>query len=136
MLGRWTYQLDMLGVLRRCGPSARVVAGARQRSLAAVSCLAVPARCHGTQSRNLATRNIHTCHSKHIPVSRAEYEQREGASCAHAANMLERGSNWASWDPNPETAAEIRTLVERNDIAGLDAKLDGRLEFGTAGIRG
>lgn len=52
------------------------------------------------------------------------------------SDWLARGAQWVSWDPNPETATEIRTLVERGDVAALEARLSGRLNFGTAGIRG
>ncbi len=49
---------------------------------------------------------------------------------------------WAARDPDPETQAELAALIERargGDAAAradLDERMAGRLEFGTAGIRG
>lgn len=46
---------------------------------------------------------------------------------------------WADRDPDPDTRAELRELLERTDDAArreLADRFSGRLEFGTAGIRG
>ena len=49
---------------------------------------------------------------------------------------------WLEQDPDPETRAELASLIERADAgdpgasAELDARFDGRLQFGTAGLRG
>jgi phosphomannomutase len=46
---------------------------------------------------------------------------------------------WARWlarDPDPETRAELEALVAAGDVGELRARFAGRLEFGTAGLRG
>ena len=57
-------------------------------------------------------------------------------------DLLQRARDWAEDDPDPQTTAELRTLliaVERGDAdarADLEDRFDGTLEFGTAGLRG
>lgn len=48
----------------------------------------------------------------------------------------ERARAWADDDPDPETAAELRAVVERGDEADLAERMAGPLAFGTAGLRG
>ncbi len=43
---------------------------------------------------------------------------------------------WLAADPDPETRAEITALVDAGDVATLTERFDGRIEFGTAGLRG
>jgi phosphomannomutase len=45
---------------------------------------------------------------------------------------------WASEDPDPETQAELRTLLAEGDATSKDLleRFAGSLEFGTAGLRG
>ena len=43
---------------------------------------------------------------------------------------------WLAADPDPETRAETEDLLDRHDEAGLADRFGGRLEFGTAGLRG
>jgi phosphomannomutase len=43
---------------------------------------------------------------------------------------------WADDDPDPVTRAEVERLLADGDLAGLRARFDGRLVFGTAGLRG
>ena len=43
---------------------------------------------------------------------------------------------WLAEDPDPETRAELQALLEAGDTAGLADRFGGRLEFGTAGLRG
>lgn len=43
---------------------------------------------------------------------------------------------WISGDPDPETAAELRALIEAGDSAELAERMHAPLEFGTAGLRG
>jgi phosphomannomutase len=50
--------------------------------------------------------------------------------------LTRRAKAWASADPDPETAAEMRRLVAAGNVAELTDRLDGRLQFGTAGLRG
>lgn len=47
-----------------------------------------------------------------------------------------RALAWRSIDPDPVTRAELDELVQRADTAELEALFTGRLEFGTAGLRG
>ncbi|GAM22130.1 hypothetical protein SAMD00019534_053050, partial [Acytostelium subglobosum LB1] len=44
--------------------------------------------------------------------------------------------DWLKWDKNPKTRAEIQELVEQNDVKELTARLENRIAFGTAGLRG
>ena len=59
-----------------------------------------------------------------------------------AEDLLATAEEWAADDPDPATAAELRTLIERarggDDAAHeeLAAAFDGTLQFGTAGLRG
>lgn len=43
---------------------------------------------------------------------------------------------WLAGDPDPETQAELRELLARDDDAALLDRFGARLEFGTAGLRG
>ena len=43
---------------------------------------------------------------------------------------------WLAHDPDPVTRAEIESLLDAEDLAGLHARFDERLVFGTAGLRG
>jgi phosphomannomutase len=52
------------------------------------------------------------------------------------STLRERALAWIAGDPDPETRAELRALVEAGDEAALAERFAGRLEFGTAGIRG
>jgi phosphomannomutase len=59
------------------------------------------------------------------------------------SDLLDRARAWAGEDPDPRTRAELEALigdVERDPsgdaAADLADRFDGRLEFGTAGLRG
>ena len=57
------------------------------------------------------------------------------------SDLLERARAWLAEDPDEETRAELSTLLEaaqHDDRAAADLadRFDGRLEFGTAGLRG
>ncbi|MGH3423202.1 MAG: phospho-sugar mutase, partial [Nocardioidaceae bacterium] len=43
---------------------------------------------------------------------------------------------WIAQDPDPDTRDELRTLLDAGDVAGLSDRFAGRLQFGTAGLRG
>jgi phosphomannomutase len=43
---------------------------------------------------------------------------------------------WVRSDPDPATRSEVAELVDASDAAGLADRFSGRLEFGTAGLRG
>jgi phosphomannomutase len=43
---------------------------------------------------------------------------------------------WLAIDPDPDTVAELRGLLDAGDDVGLADRFGARLEFGTAGLRG
>jgi phosphomannomutase len=51
-------------------------------------------------------------------------------------DVVERARAWASEDPDPETVAELEALIAAGDLAELEDRFAGTLEFGTAGLRG
>ncbi len=59
-----------------------------------------------------------------------------------SSDLIARANAWLVQDPDPETAAELRAIIERADagdapaIADLSDRFDSRLTFGTAGLRG
>src|SRR5258705_65624 len=50
--------------------------------------------------------------------------------------VLERAKQWCDQDPDPQTAAEVRALLEKQDWKQLEDRFGAQLEFGTAGLRG
>ena len=50
--------------------------------------------------------------------------------------LLTRVEAWAAIDPDPDTVAEVRALIEEGDESALRERFDDRLAFGTAGLRG
>jgi phosphomannomutase len=50
--------------------------------------------------------------------------------------LVERATAWLDADPDPDTRAEVRGLLDAGDLDGLAQRFDGRLQFGTAGLRG
>ncbi|NYD66739.1 phospho-sugar mutase [Agromyces atrinae] len=59
-----------------------------------------------------------------------------------SGDLLERAEAWLAQDPDAETQAELRTLIDearaggQNAVDELHARFDSRLAFGTAGLRG
>ncbi len=51
-------------------------------------------------------------------------------------NLIEIAQNWANQDPDNETKRELQALIDSNDTAELEKRFSGRLQFGTAGLRG
>lgn len=51
-------------------------------------------------------------------------------------NVTEALVRWLSRDPDPQTRSELEALRDSGDLAQLRARFAGRLQFGTAGIRG
>ncbi|MGH3389030.1 MAG: phospho-sugar mutase [Actinomadura sp.] len=47
-----------------------------------------------------------------------------------------RAEEWLAQDPDPETRAELRAILDAGDDAALADRFGARLEFGTAGLRG
>lgn len=52
------------------------------------------------------------------------------------ADLIAAASAWADQDPDPETRDELGRLIDARDVAELASRFDGRLDFGTAGLRG
>ena len=50
--------------------------------------------------------------------------------------VLRRAQEWIRGDPDPKTRAELEALVDADDIDEVADRMDGVLEFGTAGLRG
>src|SRR3954470_12536254 len=50
--------------------------------------------------------------------------------------LVARAEAWMADDPDPATRAEVAALLHAGDRAGLVARFGGRLQFGTAGLRG
>jgi phosphomannomutase len=52
------------------------------------------------------------------------------------SELLALAEAWLAEDPDPDTWAELQQVIASGDIADLADRFDGRLEFGTAGLRG
>jgi phosphomannomutase len=50
-------------------------------------------------------------------------------------SVADRAETWWALDPDPDTRAELRALLEAGDEAELERRFAGRLAFGTAGLR-
>lgn len=53
-----------------------------------------------------------------------------------SADLRAAASAWIAGDPDPGTRAELQALLDAGDDAGLERCVQGRLTFGTAGLRG
>ncbi|MGO4255775.1 phospho-sugar mutase [Marmoricola sp. RAF53] len=51
-------------------------------------------------------------------------------------DVLAAARAWAAEDPDPQTRAELEALIGAGDLAELEDRFRGTLEFGTAGLRG
>lgn len=51
-------------------------------------------------------------------------------------DLMERAQDWLSQDPDPVTRAELEALIAAGDATALEDRFSGRLQFGTAGLRG
>ncbi|NUU20191.1 MAG: phospho-sugar mutase, partial [Streptomycetaceae bacterium] len=51
-------------------------------------------------------------------------------------DVVETARAWLAEDPDPDTRAELRALLDAGDEAGLADRFSGLLQFGTAGLRG
>lgn len=51
-------------------------------------------------------------------------------------DIIDAARRWMDADPDPETRAEAAALLEAGDEPALREQFSGRLQFGTAGIRG
>jgi phosphomannomutase len=52
------------------------------------------------------------------------------------AQLRSRVEAWLADDPDPDTRSELQRLIDADDQHKLAARFAGRLEFGTAGLRG
>ncbi|HEY8790588.1 MAG TPA: phospho-sugar mutase [Actinopolymorphaceae bacterium] len=59
-----------------------------------------------------------------------------GISPTTPTDLAARVRSWLDEDPDPATRAELQALIDTGDTGELAARFDGRLEFGTAGLRG
>jgi phosphomannomutase len=51
-------------------------------------------------------------------------------------DVLSQARAWLAEDPDPQTRAELAALIDAEDLAELEDRFSGTLEFGTAGLRG
>lgn len=52
------------------------------------------------------------------------------------SQLLKAASAWLLNDPDPETVEELRRMIQDQDVEALQIAFGGRLQFGTAGLRG
>lgn len=50
--------------------------------------------------------------------------------------LLSRAEAWIAQDPDPSTREELQALIDADDSQTIAARFSGRLQFGTAGLRG
>jgi phosphomannomutase len=50
--------------------------------------------------------------------------------------IWEQARAWLAEDPDPDTRAELAAIIDTGDLAAVTDRFAGRLEFGTAGLRG
>lgn len=51
-------------------------------------------------------------------------------------SLVEQATSWLDQDPDPETRAELKNLIDGGDLAELRERFESRIDFGTAGLRG
>lgn len=51
-------------------------------------------------------------------------------------NLISKAQAWMDQDPDPQTRSELSELIGLGNTAELESRFAGRLEFGTAGLRG
>ncbi|MCF2529806.1 phospho-sugar mutase [Yinghuangia soli] len=52
------------------------------------------------------------------------------------SDVVETARIWLAEDPDPDTRAELQSLLDADDRAALEDRFAGLLQFGTAGLRG
>lgn len=53
-----------------------------------------------------------------------------------SASLVQQAKAWMEKDPDPKTKEQLAAFIDSNDTKELQASFNGRLEFGTAGLRG
>ncbi|KAJ9478211.1 Phosphoribomutase [Pseudozyma hubeiensis] len=53
-----------------------------------------------------------------------------------SSDLLTQAKAWLGKDPDPATRSQLSKFIDSNDIKELQSSFNGRLEFGTAGLRG
>ncbi len=51
-------------------------------------------------------------------------------------DVIQLATQWMEQDPDAETREELKNLIAKNDVKELNVRFSGRLQFGTAGLRG
>ena len=67
------------------------------------------------------------------PAPGQGHEHRTSAANVDVTSVAQA---WVLDDPDPDTRAELQALLDAGDIDALADRFAGRLEFGTAGLRG
>ncbi len=55
---------------------------------------------------------------------------------SHKQELWDAAREWLEQDDDEETRAELRDILKRADVEALNERFGGRLQFGTAGLRG
>jgi phosphomannomutase len=53
-----------------------------------------------------------------------------------STDPFEAARSWIAGDPDPSTRAELQAAIDNGDLEDLADRMNGTLEFGTAGLRG
>lgn len=53
-----------------------------------------------------------------------------------SSDLLDQAQAWLRKDPDVATKKQLASFIDGNDTDELKASFNGRLEFGTAGLRG
>lgn len=53
-----------------------------------------------------------------------------------SSDLLTQAKTWLEKDPDPATKSKLSQLIDNNNTKELQTCFNGRLEFGTAGLRG
>ncbi|MDG2497317.1 MAG: phospho-sugar mutase [Aquiluna sp.] len=52
------------------------------------------------------------------------------------SDLLTSAQAWLDQDPDQETSAELKALIDTSDLTALASRFENRIAFGTAGLRG
>ncbi|MEZ5350504.1 MAG: phospho-sugar mutase [Microthrixaceae bacterium] len=63
------------------------------------------------------------------------HERNPDGSARHRASAMDRARRWHTADPDPDDRARLLSLIDEQDRSAIDGLFDGRLHFGTAGLR-